>query len=96
MRTGVCGRFGAKERAFARLGGEKQPPSYPAGLPGTVVALLNEVFVSAIRSPDVDELIRSEGAEPRPTTQQELGRLIAADTARWTAVAKAAKITAED
>ncbi len=48
----------------------------PAGLPPAVVATLNDAFVSAIRSPEVDELIRAEGTDPTPSTPQELGRLI--------------------
>jgi tripartite-type tricarboxylate transporter receptor subunit TctC len=48
-----------------------------------------------LRSPDVRERFAALGVDPVGGTPEEFARVIAADTAKWTAVAKAANIKAD-
>ncbi|CFP57241.1 Tripartite tricarboxylate transporter family receptor [Bordetella pertussis] len=43
--------------------------------------------------PDVKQSIAKQGAEPAPSTPEELARLVEQETARWGKVIKDAKVT---
>lgn len=67
----------------------------PAGVPATVVALLNERINQALATEDVRSRLAAEGAEPAPTTPAAFAALIAREIPRWEKVVKAARITAD-
>jgi tripartite-type tricarboxylate transporter receptor subunit TctC len=67
----------------------------PAKTPAPVVARLHEEIVRVLALPDVRERLAGLGVDPGATTPDEYARIIAADIARWTAVAKAANIKAD-
>ena len=60
----------------------------PAGMPKPVVALLNQELNKVLLSDEVKTLLAREGAEPQPTTPQQLGELIRSDIQRWTQLLK--------
>ena len=52
-------------------------------------------MVKALASPDVKERLAAQGAEPSGISPQEMGKLLAEDTKRWTNVIRSAGIKAE-
>jgi tripartite-type tricarboxylate transporter receptor subunit TctC len=58
----------------------------PAGIPSQVVQRLNAEITAAIRTPEVRDRLAASGIDPRPSTPEELARLIAADIKRWATV----------
>jgi tripartite-type tricarboxylate transporter receptor subunit TctC len=62
----------------------------PARTPAPVVASLNGVFAAALQEPDVQERVRSIGAEPRASTPEGFGDFIRSETAKWARVVRAA------
>ena len=48
-----------------------------------------------VRLPEIRERLNGMGVDPVGNTSEEFGRIIAADIAKWTAVAKAANIKAD-
>jgi tripartite-type tricarboxylate transporter receptor subunit TctC len=67
----------------------------PAGTPAAIIKRLNEEVVKALKQPEVRERIIALGIDPVGSTPEEFSRVIAADIAKWTAVAKAANIKAD-
>ena len=67
----------------------------PAGTPAPVVARLAEAVAGALAAKDVQESFARQGATATPARPDELGRAIAAETARWAGVVKDAGIRAE-
>jgi tripartite-type tricarboxylate transporter receptor subunit TctC len=67
----------------------------PAKTPAPVVARLQEEIARVMALPDVRERMNTLGVDARSTTPEEYARIIAADIARWTAVARAANIKAD-
>jgi tripartite-type tricarboxylate transporter receptor subunit TctC len=67
----------------------------PAKTPAPVVARRQEEVARVMGLPDVRERMTTLGVDARSTTSEEYARIIAADIARWTAVAKAANIKAD-
>ncbi len=67
----------------------------PAKTPRAVINKLNRAIIGALRHPDVDKHMRSLGAEPAPTTPEELDRFIAADLDMVAKIAKLAGIQPE-
>jgi len=63
--------------------------------PGPVVARLAEAVAGALAAKDVQESFSKQGATATPARPEELGRAIAAETARWAGVVKDAAIKAE-
>ncbi len=61
----------------------------PAGLPRELVAKINADIVAVLAAPDVKERLASSGADPAPTTPDELGHLVRDEIAKW------AKVVAE-
>ena len=67
----------------------------PAGLPRAVMAKLNAEIGRILSDPDTSRRWAPIGIEPRPTTPQQFDQLIAAETALYTRIARAAGITSE-
>jgi len=67
----------------------------PAGIPRPVMAKLNTEIGRVLSDPDTQKRWSPIGIEPRPTTPQQFDQLIAAETALYTRIARAAKITSE-
>ena len=67
----------------------------PAGTPAAIVRRLNEEVVRVLRLPEVRERFAALGVDPVGSSPDEFARVIAADIAKWTAVAKAANIKAD-
>jgi tripartite-type tricarboxylate transporter receptor subunit TctC len=67
----------------------------PAGTPPAVVARLAEAVAGSLASKDVQDSFAKQGATATPAGPQELGKAIAAETARWAGVVKDAGIKAE-
>jgi tripartite-type tricarboxylate transporter receptor subunit TctC len=67
----------------------------PAGTPPAIVKRLNEELVKVLKQPDVHQRIVALGIDPVGSTPEEFSKVIAADIAKWTAVAKAANIKAD-
>jgi tripartite-type tricarboxylate transporter receptor subunit TctC len=64
----------------------------PAGTPAPVVKRLQEEVARVVRLPEIRERFATMSLDPVGSSSEELGRRVAADIERWTAVAKAANI----
>jgi tripartite-type tricarboxylate transporter receptor subunit TctC len=60
----------------------------PAKLPRPIVQRLNSEIRRAMESPDVGDVLRSQGTEPVTSTPEELATLMKQETARWQRAAK--------
>lgn len=67
----------------------------PAGIPRPVMAKLNAEIGRVLSDPETQKRWAPIGIEPRPTTPQQFDQLIAAETALYTRIARAARITSE-
>jgi tripartite-type tricarboxylate transporter receptor subunit TctC len=67
----------------------------PAGTPPGVVGRLRDEVARVVKLPDVRERFAALGVDPVANSPQQFRRIMAADIAKWTAVAKAANIKAE-
>ena len=67
----------------------------PSGTPPAVVAKLHEVASRVIRLPDSAERLAGLGVDAVGNTPVEFRKIIEADIAKWSAVAKAANIRAD-
>jgi tripartite-type tricarboxylate transporter receptor subunit TctC len=67
----------------------------PAGTPAQVVARLAEAAAGTLAAKDVQESFARQGATATPARPDELGRAVAAETARWAGVVRDAGIKAE-
>src|SRR5689334_1314091 len=67
----------------------------PAGMPRPIMAKLNGEIGRVLSDPDTQKRWAPIGIEPRPTTPQQFDQLIAAETALYTRIARAARITSE-
>jgi tripartite-type tricarboxylate transporter receptor subunit TctC len=67
----------------------------PAGTPPAVVRRIRDEVARVVKRPDVRERFAAMGIDPVANMPEEFRRIMAADIAKWTAVAKAAKIKAE-
>ena len=67
----------------------------PAATPMPTVRRLQQEVARVVRLPEIKERLNGMGVDPVGNTSEEFGRIIAADIARWTAVAKAANIRAD-
>ena len=65
----------------------------PAGMPAEIVNALNAEINKALASPEVTTFLTLEGAEAEPMTPQQFGDMMRAETARWTKVAREAKVS---
>ena len=60
----------------------------PAGTPRPIVDKLNAAIRKALEDPKVRESLLERGAEPVPSTPDELGKFVASERARWGEVVK--------
>ena len=67
----------------------------PAGTPQPIIRRLQDEVARVLKLPEIRERIVALGIDPMASTPEEFSRLIAADIAKWTAVAKAANIKAD-
>jgi len=67
----------------------------PANTPASIARKLRDEVARAISLPDVRERFAALGVDPSGMPGDQFGKVLAADIARWTAVAKAANIKAD-
>jgi tripartite-type tricarboxylate transporter receptor subunit TctC len=67
----------------------------PAGTPAAIVKKLRDEVARVLRLPEIRERLAGMAIDPVGNTSEEFARIIAADIAKWTAVAKAANIKAD-
>ena len=67
----------------------------PAGTPPAIVKRLQDEVARVVRLPEIRERLAGLGIDPVGGTSEELGRIVARDIERWTAVAKAANIKSD-
>jgi tripartite-type tricarboxylate transporter receptor subunit TctC len=61
----------------------------PAGMPASVVKLLNDTLGIVLRAADLREKLSVEAVEPMIMTPEQFGQFIVVDIARWTQLARA-------
>ncbi len=61
----------------------------PSRTPRAIVARLNDAVVKSLRSPQLEQQLRGQGADPRPTTSDEVVAFMKVERARWEKVVKA-------
>jgi tripartite-type tricarboxylate transporter receptor subunit TctC len=67
----------------------------PAGLPGTIVAQINQALKKVAADPVVQKQMHDQGAEVMLTPPADFQRFLASETKKWTLVAQRGGITAE-
>ena len=67
----------------------------PVGTPAAVVKRLQDEVARVVRLPEIRERLNGMGVDPVGNSSEEFARIIAADIAKWTAVARAANIKAD-
>jgi tripartite-type tricarboxylate transporter receptor subunit TctC len=67
----------------------------PKGTPKEAIDYIHREVVKALASPEVNERLAAQGAEPSGISPQEMGKLLVDDTRRWTNVIQSAGIKAE-
>lgn len=67
----------------------------PAGAPQAIARKLRDEVARLVALPDVRERFATLSVDPSGMTGEEFAKIVAADIARWTAVAKAANIKAD-
>jgi tripartite-type tricarboxylate transporter receptor subunit TctC len=67
----------------------------PLRTPPEAVKRLNEVIVATLKDPNIAAQLRKLGLEPSPTTPEETGRYIRAESDKWGAVVRKAGIKSE-
>ena len=67
----------------------------PKAMNKAVVTQLNSAVTKAVTAPDVHQRLMSQGAEPSPSSPEELTRYMRDESGRWAKVIKAAKIQIE-
>jgi tripartite-type tricarboxylate transporter receptor subunit TctC len=67
----------------------------PAGSPASVATKLHSEITAIIKQPDSAQRLEPEGAEARPLSSTQFGRLIIAELDKWPRVAREANIRAE-
>ena len=61
----------------------------PAGTPAEIVGRMNAELVAALKSKAIVDRVLAAGAEPSPSTPEELGALIRSEIAKWGEVVRA-------
>ncbi|MDO9071816.1 MAG: tripartite tricarboxylate transporter substrate binding protein [Rubrivivax sp.] len=64
----------------------------PAGIPAPVLKTLNDTLNAVLAAPDMRQKLAAEALDPTPMSPEAFGKFIAADIARWTAIARERKI----
>lgn len=64
----------------------------PAGTPTEIISKINKDVNTLLQDPEVVKLIDQQGAQPKPSSPEELSKLVNSETARWAKVIKDADI----
>lgn len=64
----------------------------PAGMPQPIVRKLNTEVAAIVREPDSVKWFNAQASDPATSAPEEFAKMIAADLAKWSGVAKAAGI----
>lgn len=67
----------------------------PAGTPQAAITRLNEAGIKALAMPDIQKTLAGGGMNAAATTPEQFGAFIQSEIAKWTKVARAARIEAE-
>ena len=67
----------------------------PAGTPAAIIRKLQDEVARVVKLAEIRERLAGIAVDPVGNTSEEFARIIAADIAKWTAVAKAANIRAD-
>lgn len=67
----------------------------PAGTSNDVIAMLNAEIIRILKLQDVKVRLSSQGAEPAPSSPEQFGALIRADTVKWAQLVKATGMKAD-
>lgn len=67
----------------------------PAKTPPPLIARLNAEIIKAVQSPDIKDRFTALGGDPEPGTPDELRAYMAAESAKWAKIIKAANIRIE-
>jgi tripartite-type tricarboxylate transporter receptor subunit TctC len=65
----------------------------PAGTPRAIIDTLNRVLTAHLGEPALKDKLATLGMRPLVSTPEELGQYIAAERAKWAAIAEQAGIT---
>jgi len=61
----------------------------PAGTPRAIITRLNEAVVQSLRNPKLEQQLRAQGSDSRPSSAEEMTKFMKAEHARWSRVVKA-------
>jgi tripartite-type tricarboxylate transporter receptor subunit TctC len=64
----------------------------PAKTPPAVIQKINGAMLAALRDPAVIKSLHEQGAEPAPSTPQELATFVQQDTAQWSKIIRERKL----
>ncbi|MBC7780640.1 MAG: tripartite tricarboxylate transporter substrate binding protein [Proteobacteria bacterium] len=64
----------------------------PPGVPANVAARLNAALNKALENADVRQRLAEQGAEPSPTSPEQLGKFLRGEIDKWAQVVKAGKL----
>ena len=67
----------------------------PKGTPGEITAKVNAAFNQALQEPDMQKRLATLGATPTGSTPEEMGAMVAADTAKWSKLIRDRKIVVD-
>jgi tripartite-type tricarboxylate transporter receptor subunit TctC len=67
----------------------------PVGTPPAIVEKMNAEVASILRTPEAQQKLGTEGAEPKPMPSAEFSKLLASETDKWIRIAREAGITSE-
>ena len=67
----------------------------PAGTPKTIITRVNAEAVKALRLPDVERALSSQGAEPVGNSPEEFGAFVKSEIQKWANLVKAAKMKSD-
>ena len=67
----------------------------PKGTPGEITAKVNAAFNQALQESDMQKRLATLGATPTGSTPEEMGAMVAADTAKWSKLIRDRKIVVD-
>ena len=67
----------------------------PKGTPSDLVAKVNTAFNQALQDPDMQKRLAVLGATPTGSTPEQMGKMVAADTVKWTQLIRDRKIVVD-
>ena len=70
-------------------------PTWPPCTPRAIIEKLNQALNAALASDEVGRRLAVEGAEPQPTTPEQLAAIIEREVTMWSDLVKAAGIKPE-